>query len=164
MLASGRRKASASSYISTNDKCFVLANICRRLFCSTFLLFSLISHSLLEVWSRRFCFVACQEGIQEEAATAQGKKVSRTVIFFISSKYPDWDLCEALVVSKALKISSHLRTTLCSGIETALKCQGWWNSCQILTTRICFNTSNKMYNFRSPRNSHTYPKNHFEAE
>lgn len=94
-FSSGRRKASASSYISTNDKCFV-ANICRRLICSTFLLFSLISHSLLEVWSRRFCFVACQEGIQEEAATTQGKKVSRTVIFFISSKYPDWDLCEAL--------------------------------------------------------------------
>lgn len=118
-FSSGRRKASASSYISTNDKCFVLANICRRLICSTFLLFSLISHSLLEVWSRRFCFVACQEGIQEEAATTQGKKVSRTVIFFISSKYLDWDLCAALVVSKAVKILSHLRTTLSSDIEKA---------------------------------------------
>lgn len=36
-----------------------------------------------EVWSRSFRSPACQEGIQEKTATAQGKKVSRTIIFIV---------------------------------------------------------------------------------
>lgn len=36
------------------------------------------SRNALKVWSRRVCIVACQERFQEEATTAQGKKVSRS--------------------------------------------------------------------------------------